>query len=118
MAASASQESGALTTALLAVRFENGPAFAGSPRCELTDHGRRIAVVFTKTYTYTRILNPYLAELEPTLPDEITQRSRHPRLQLAAPLPRATPAGRRPSPTTAQAVAGPAVTQRLLTNRG
>lgn len=116
MAASASQESGALTTALLAVRFENGPAFAGSPRCELTDHRRLIAVVFTKTYT--RILNPYLAELEPTLPDEITQRSRHPKLQLAAPLPRATPAGRRPSPTTTQAVAGPAVTQRLLTNRG
>ena len=38
-------------------------------RYELTDHGRRIAVFFTKTYT--RILNPTLAELDPKLPDEI-----------------------------------------------
>jgi len=44
-----------------------------SQRYELTDHGRRIAVFFTKTYT--RILNPSLAELDPTLPDEIAQRS-------------------------------------------
>jgi len=45
----------------------------GSQAYELTDHGRRIAVFFTKTYT--RILNPSLAELDPTLPDEIAQRS-------------------------------------------
>ena len=45
----------------------------GSQRYELTDHGRRIAVFFTKTYT--RILNPSLTELDPTLPDEIAQRS-------------------------------------------
>jgi hypothetical protein len=45
----------------------------GSQHYELTDHGRRIAVFFTKTYT--RILNPSLAELDPTLPDEIAQRS-------------------------------------------
>jgi hypothetical protein len=44
-----------------------------SQRYELTDHGRRIAVFFTKTYT--RILNPSLAELDPALPDEIAQRS-------------------------------------------
>jgi hypothetical protein len=44
-----------------------------SQRYELTDHGRRIAVFFTKTYT--RILNPSLAELDPTLPDDIAQRS-------------------------------------------
>jgi hypothetical protein len=44
-----------------------------SQRYEITDHGRRIAVFFTKTYT--RILNPTLAELDPALPDEITQRS-------------------------------------------
>jgi hypothetical protein len=44
-----------------------------SQRYELTDHGRRIAVFFTKTYT--RILNPSLSELDPTLPDEIAQRS-------------------------------------------
>ena len=43
------------------------------PTYELTDHGRRIAVFFTKTYT--RILNPSLAELDPALPDEIAQRS-------------------------------------------
>jgi len=35
---------------------------------ELTDQGRRIAVFFTKTYT--RILNPGLAELGPAFPDE------------------------------------------------
>jgi hypothetical protein len=43
------------------------------PTLELTDHGRRTAVFFTKTYT--RILNPTLSELDPTLPDEIAQRS-------------------------------------------
>ena len=39
----------------------------------MTDQGRRIAVFFTKTYT--RILNPTLAELDPTLPDEIANAS-------------------------------------------
>jgi HxlR-like helix-turn-helix len=38
-------------------------------RYELTEYGRTIAVFFTKTYV--RILNPSLAELDPTLPDEI-----------------------------------------------
>ncbi len=41
-------------------------------RYELTDHGRRIAVFLTKTYT--RILNPSLTELDPALPDEIATR--------------------------------------------
>ena len=41
-------------------------------RYELTREGRRLAVFFTKTYT--RILNPALAELDPTLPS----RDRHP----------------------------------------
>ena len=45
----------------------------GSQHYELTDHGRRIAVFFTKTYT--RILNPSLSELDPQLPDEIAERS-------------------------------------------
>jgi hypothetical protein len=45
----------------------------GSQHYELTDHGRRIAVFFTKTYT--PIVNPSLAQLDPTLPDEIAQRS-------------------------------------------
>ena len=44
-----------------------------SQRYEITDHGRRIAVFFTKTYT--RILNPSLTELDPALPAEIAQRS-------------------------------------------
>jgi hypothetical protein len=44
-----------------------------SQRYELTDHGQRIAVFFTKTYT--RILNPSLTELDPALPDEIASRS-------------------------------------------
>jgi hypothetical protein len=44
----------------------------GSQRYELTDHGRRIAVFFTKTYT--RVLNPTLSELDPALPDDIADR--------------------------------------------
>jgi hypothetical protein len=43
-----------------------------SQRYELTDYGRTIAVFFTKTYV--RIVNPSLAELDPTLPDEIADR--------------------------------------------
>jgi hypothetical protein len=42
-------------------------------RYELTREGRRLAVFFTKTYT--RILNPSLAELDATLPPEIAARS-------------------------------------------
>ena len=44
-----------------------------SQRYQLTAHGRRIAVFFTKTYT--RIVNPALAELDPALPHEIAARS-------------------------------------------
>jgi len=44
-----------------------------SQRYQLTDEGRRIAVFFTKTYT--RIVNPALAELDPALPSEIAARS-------------------------------------------
>jgi hypothetical protein len=40
-----------------------------SHRYELTDHGRMIAVFFTKTHT--RIVNPSLAELDPRLPNAI-----------------------------------------------
>ena len=42
-------------------------------RYELTSDGRRLAIFFTKTYT--RILNPSLAELDPALPTEIAARS-------------------------------------------
>jgi hypothetical protein len=42
-----------------------------SQRYELTDHGRMIAVFFTKTHT--RIVNPSLAELDPRLPDPIAR---------------------------------------------
>jgi hypothetical protein len=42
-----------------------------SHRYELTDHGRMIAVFFTKTHT--RIVNPTLAELDPQLPDPIAR---------------------------------------------
>jgi len=42
-------------------------------RYQLTSEGRRLAIFFTKTYT--RILNPSLAELDPQLPAEITARS-------------------------------------------
>jgi hypothetical protein len=44
---------------------------ARSHRYELTDHGRMIAVLFTKTHT--RIVNPALAELDPHLPDPIAR---------------------------------------------
>lgn len=44
-----------------------------SQRYQLTTEGRRMAVFFTKTYT--RILNPTLAELDPALPDDIAARS-------------------------------------------
>jgi hypothetical protein len=43
-----------------------------SQRYELTDERRRIAVFFTKTYT--RIVNPSLAELDPQLPNDIARR--------------------------------------------
>ena len=43
-----------------------------SQRYQLTDEGRRLAVFLTKTYT--RIINPALAELDPTLPTAIAQR--------------------------------------------
>jgi DNA-binding MarR family transcriptional regulator len=44
-----------------------------SHRYELTEQGRRIAVFCTKTYT--RILNPGVAELDPRLPAHIAARS-------------------------------------------
>jgi hypothetical protein len=42
-------------------------------RYELTSEGRRLAVFLTKTYT--RIVNPSLAELDPTLPPQIAKRT-------------------------------------------
>ena len=42
-------------------------------RYELSREGRRLAVFFSKTYT--RIVNPSLAELDPALPSEIAARS-------------------------------------------
>jgi hypothetical protein len=42
-------------------------------RYQLTREGRRLAVFLTKTYT--RIVNPSLAELDPTLPSEIAART-------------------------------------------
>jgi hypothetical protein len=46
---------------------------ARSNRYELTSEGRRTAIFFTKTYT--RIVNPSLAQLDPHLPPEIADRS-------------------------------------------
>jgi hypothetical protein len=42
-------------------------------RYELTSDGRRLAVFLTKTYT--RIVNPSLAELDPALADDIAARA-------------------------------------------
>lgn len=44
-----------------------------SNRYRLTDEGRRLAVFFAKTYT--RVVTPSLAELDPALPTEIATRS-------------------------------------------
>jgi hypothetical protein len=44
-----------------------------SQRYQLTRDGRRTAVFFTKTYT--RIVNPALAELDPALPETIARRT-------------------------------------------
>jgi len=46
---------------------------AGSHSYQLTVEGRRLAVFFAKTYA--RIVTPSLAELDPTLPDDISARS-------------------------------------------
>jgi hypothetical protein len=45
----------------------------GSQRYQLTADGRRLAVFFAKTYS--RVVTPSLAELDPTLPTEIAERS-------------------------------------------
>ena len=42
-------------------------------RYELTREGRRLAVFFTKTYT--RIVNPSLADLDPALPVDMAHRT-------------------------------------------
>ncbi|MGI8413067.1 MAG: hypothetical protein ACR2QA_11420, partial [Solirubrobacteraceae bacterium] len=42
-------------------------------RYELTSEGRRLAVFFSKTYT--RIVNPSLARLDPALPADIARRT-------------------------------------------
>ncbi len=44
-----------------------------SCRYELTPLGRRVAVLFTKTYS--RVLAPGLAALDPALPDDVARRS-------------------------------------------
>jgi hypothetical protein len=44
----------------------------GSHRYQLIPFGRRVAVLFTKTYT--RVLAPGLAALDPHLPDELSTR--------------------------------------------
>ena len=46
---------------------------ARTNRYQLTKFGRRVAVVFTKTYG--RILAPGLSALDPYLPEEVTARS-------------------------------------------
>ncbi len=40
---------------------------------QLTDHGRRVAVLFTKTHG--RVLGPGLVQLDPNLPTDIDNRS-------------------------------------------
>jgi hypothetical protein len=44
-----------------------------SQRYQLTAEGRRLAVFFTKTYS--RIVCPSLAELDPHLPDQVARRT-------------------------------------------
>ena len=42
-------------------------------RYQITSEGHRLAVFLTKAYT--RIVNPSLSELHPTLPDQIAERA-------------------------------------------
>jgi len=49
------------------------PADPRTQRYELTSEGRRLAVFLTNTYT--RIVNPSLADLDPALPADIPQRA-------------------------------------------
>jgi hypothetical protein len=46
---------------------------AGTQRYQLTSLGRRVAVLFTKTYG--RVLAPGLSALDPRLPEDVTARS-------------------------------------------
>ena len=46
---------------------------AGTRRYQLTSLGRRVAVLFTKTYS--RVLAPGLSALDPRLPDDVSARS-------------------------------------------
>jgi hypothetical protein len=46
---------------------------AGSQRYQLAGLGRRVAVLFTKTYS--RVLAPGLSALDPRLPEDVTARS-------------------------------------------
>ena len=46
---------------------------AGTQRYQLASLGRRVAVLFTKTYS--RVLAPGLSVLEPSLPEDVTARS-------------------------------------------
>ena len=46
---------------------------AGNRRYQLTDQGRRVAVLFTKAHG--RVLPPGLLQLDPSLPDDIAARS-------------------------------------------
>jgi len=46
---------------------------AGTQRYQLTGLGRRVAVLFTKTYG--RVLAPGLTALDPRLPEDVTARS-------------------------------------------
>jgi hypothetical protein len=46
---------------------------SGPRRYQLTDDGRRIAVLFTKTHS--RLLGPGLVQLDPNLPDDLAERS-------------------------------------------
>jgi hypothetical protein len=46
---------------------------AGTQRYQLAGLGRRVAVLFTKTYS--RVLAPGLSALDPHLPEDVTSRS-------------------------------------------
>ncbi len=45
----------------------------GTHSYQLTEDGRRLAIFFSKLYS--RVVTPALAELDPTLPDEVSARS-------------------------------------------
>ena len=76
-----------------------GPRLPHANRYQLTPPGRRVAVLFTKTYG--RVLAPGLVQLDPSLPAELAARSPLPLPGVASTTPSTTTSAARPRPREA-----------------